>query len=261
MSPLWALPLGLVVGLTLGALGGGGGILTVPALVYLLGQDPRDATTGSLIIVGASALVGLVPHRRAGHIRPGAGLVFGALGLAGSWVGSRLSRSVDPDVLSVAFAVLMLVVAALMVRKLRGSATAVPPHESTGRMDARRVVALVLTASGIGFLTGFFGVGGGFAVVPALTLVLGFPMRAAVGTSLVVIAVNSATALASRAAMGTGPLDWPLLATFGAGAIVGSLLGGRFSAGANPRHLGHAFIVMLVVIAAYMLFQNVPRVV
>lgn len=256
MNLLWALPLGLGVGATLGALGGGGAILTVPALVYLLDQDPRVATAGSLIIVGLSSLVGLLPHHRAGNVRVAQGLVFGLLGIVGSIGGSALSRQVDPAVLMVAFALLMFVVAAVMVRRLRGSGgtVAAPPRPAT----AGRVLLLVGTATGVGLLTGFFGVGGGFAVVPALTLVLGFPMRAAVGTSLLVIAVNSATALGARAALGMEGLDWPLVGTFAVAAVVGSLLGVRVSARANPRHLTIAFVVMLVVIAAFMLAQNLP---
>ncbi|MDX5318655.1 MAG: sulfite exporter TauE/SafE family protein, partial [Actinomycetes bacterium] len=118
MSILAALPLGLVVGATLGALGGGGAILTVPALVYLLGQEPLAATTGSLVIVGVSALVGMIPHQRAGNVRTGQGLVFGLAGIVGSFGGSALSRQVDPTVLLVSFAGLMLAVAALMARRL-----------------------------------------------------------------------------------------------------------------------------------------------
>lgn len=252
---LWALPLGLGVGLVLGALGGGGAILTVPALVYLLDQDPRAATTGSLIIVGLSSLVGMLPHRRAGNVRVPAGLVFGALGVVGSVAGSAASQWVDPIVLMVAFAGLMLVVAAIMALRLRRSPSAPTP---AGPPAPQRVAPLVATATGIGLLTGFFGVGGGFAVVPALTLVLGFPMRVAVGTSLLVIAVNSATSLAARVALGGPAIDWAVVGPFAAAAVVGSLLGGRVSARANPRHLAAAFIVMLVVIAGFMLVRSVP---
>lgn len=259
MSAVAALPLGLVVGLVLGALGGGGAILTVPALVYLLGQDPVAATTGSLVIVGLSALVGLIPHQRAGNVRVSQGLAFGLAGIAGSFGGSALTSMVDPAILLVAFAVLMLAVAALMARPSWRGRAARPTQEAAG---APRLPALLVTASGVGLLTGFFGVGGGFAVVPALTLVLGFPIRAAVGTSLLVIAVNSATALGSRLVLG-GPqaLDWPLVGTFALGAIAGSILGGRIAGRIDPRRLTLAFVTMLVVIALLMLVQNVPAIV
>ena len=115
---LLAIPLGVLIGLSLGALGGGGSILTVPALVYVLGLDPRDATTSSLIIVGITSLIALVPHARAGRVRFGQGLLFGALGTAGSFAGTTLSRSVAPSTLLLAFAALMLLVAALMLRRV-----------------------------------------------------------------------------------------------------------------------------------------------
>lgn len=259
MNLLWALPLGLGVGLTLGALGGGGAILTVPALVYLLGQEPLAATTGSLVIVGASALFGLIPHQRAGNVRARQGLTFGLAGIVGSFGGSALSRQVDPTVLLVAFAALMLVVALLMAHRLWRGRGATGTRDTPSSSPARRLALLLATATGVGLLTGFFGVGGGFAVVPALTLVLGFPIRAAVGTSLLVIAVNSATALASRLVLGLEGLDWPLVGTFALGAVIGSLLGGRVSAKADPRHLTVAFIALLVAIAAFMLTQNLPE--
>ena len=218
-----AIPLGLLVGLALGALGGGGSILTVPALVYGLDQDPHVATTSSLVIVGTTSLVALVPHARGGRVRVGQGLLFGALGTGGALAGSALAANVDPDVLLTAFAGLMTLVAVLMLRRSRvadaGSALAsdltLEPMLTLHPLTCAcpRVVRLVVTASAVGLLTGFFGVGGGFVLVPALVLALGFPMPVAVGTSLLVIAVNSATALAAR----VGPvaaidLDWPLIA-------------------------------------------------
>ena len=114
-----AIPIGLLIGLSLGALGGGGSILTVPALVYLLGQDTRAATTGSLLIVGVTALAGVSAHRRAAHVRVASGVVFGVLGTAGTYVGSRLSAHVAPDALLAAFSLLMLIVAAAMFARSR----------------------------------------------------------------------------------------------------------------------------------------------
>ncbi|GAA2473168.1 sulfite exporter TauE/SafE family protein [Terrabacter carboxydivorans] len=257
---LLAIPLGVLIGLSLGALGGGGSILTVPALVYVLGQDPRDATTSSLIIVGITSLIALVPHARAGRVRFAQGLLFGALGTAGSFAGTALSRSVAPSTLLLSFAALMLLVAALMLRRVLGSrlpAEVLDPTEEpmiTLRPFAcacPRVAKVVVTATLVGLLTGFFGVGGGFALVPALVLALGFPMPTAVGTSLLVIAVNSATALVARVTHGSSTLDWRLIATFTVAAIVGSLVGGRIASRANPRHLTVAFAVLLVGVALY----------
>ncbi|HET7326853.1 MAG TPA: sulfite exporter TauE/SafE family protein, partial [Nocardioidaceae bacterium] len=205
---LLALPLGQLIGLSLGALGGGGSILTVPALVYGLDQDPHTATTSSLLIVGATSLIALVPHARGGRVRTGQGIAFGVLGVGGSLVGSRLSAAVPTRVLLLAFAVLILLVAALMLRRARQHTPAGPPAPDRRqpiltvrplRCHRHRIAQVLVAATVVGLLTGFFGVGGGFVLVPALVLALGFSMPTAVGTSLLVIAINSATALAFRA--------------------------------------------------------------
>jgi uncharacterized membrane protein YfcA len=266
VTPL-ALPLGLLIGLALGALGGGGSILTVPALVYALGQDTLAATTSSLLIVGATSLIALVPHARAGHVRFGQGLLFGGLGTAGSFAGSALSARVPPQVLLSSFAGLMLIVATLMLRRsLHGRHDAGPPVDpSTQPMltlhpltcACPRVALVVLTATAVGLMTGFFGVGGGFVLVPALTLALAFPMPVAVGTSLLVIAVNSGTALLARAQASGPHLNWPLIAGFTTAAIAGSLLGGRLATRVAPRHLTRAFAVLLAAVAVYTAARSV----
>ena len=285
-----AIPAGLLIGLALGALGGGGSILTVPALVYLLDQAPHAATTGSLLIVGTAALVGMVAHRRARRVRIGPGLVFAGLGLAGSYVGSRLSTAVDPHVLLTAFAALMLVAAAALRQRggarrhaagapprprsaerlararahpaalADGSATAGPtcPLPSvTPRITTRRAVTIVAAATAVGLVTGFFGVGGGFVIVPALVLVLGFDMPAAVGTSLLVIAVTSAAALAARLG-GQPDLDWSLLGLFAATAIAGSVAGNRLAAKVDESTLRGAFVVLLLAVAVYTGARSIP---
>jgi uncharacterized membrane protein YfcA len=257
VSPL-VLPIGLLIGLSLGALGGGGSILTVPALVHLLGQDPRQATSSSLLIVGVTSLIALVPHARRGNVRFGQGLVFGALGTAGSLVGSALSATVAPGVLLTAFAALMVVVGVLMLRR---SGTAPSARVLTLRprhVDLPTAAKVVVTATAVGLLTGFLGVGGGFALVPALVLVLSFRMPVAVGTSLLVIAVNSATALMARAAVDAPVLDWGVVLAFTAAAVVGSLAGGQVAARLEPRHLTRAFAVLLLAMAAYTAVRSVP---
>lgn len=266
-----AIPVGLVIGLSLGALGGGGSILAVPALVFLFGQDAGAATTGSLLIVGVTSVIGLVPHRRAGRVRLGQGLVFGALGVAGSFLGSRLSTTVPPNVLLAAFSVLMAVVAVLMTVRRRkqsrsgstGGAVVAPDlgpvvrWRPTFHCSCRRVAVLVLTATGVGLLTGFFGVGGGFAVVPALVLALGLSMPVAVGTSLLVIAINSFTALAFRIGQDV-TLDWWLIGAFTVAAVAGSLLGSRIVSRVSPARLSLAFTVLLAAVAVYTAARSFP---
>ncbi len=263
-----AIPIGLLIGLSLGALGGGGSILTVPALVYVLGQSPVAATTGSLVIVGVTSLTGMVAHARAGRVRVAQGLLFGVLGVAGSWYGSHLSASVPPAVLLAAFSVLMLAVAAVMVARQRHGRRGVALQDDafdpiiafTPRFgcDCPRAVKVVFTATALGLLTGFFGVGGGFAVVPALVLALGFSMPVAVGTSLLVIAINSATALAARAGHDIA-IDWAVIGVFTAAAAAGSLLGGRIASRVRPETLSRAFTVLLVAVALYTAARSIPQ--
>lgn len=264
--PLAVIPLGLVIGLALGALGGGGSILAVPALVHVLGQDPVTATTSSLLIVGITSLLSLPAHHRAQRVRFGQGVAFGLLGTAGSFAGSAASRAVPGEVLMTVFAALMVVVAVLMLRRSRhgprGSAD-LGPHEPILTVRpltcaCPRVIKLVVAATLVGLLTGFLGVGGGFVLVPALVLVLGFTMPAAVGTSLLVIAINSATALAARAQQGIGDLDWPVIVGFAAVAVVGSLLGSRVADRLPAARLSQAFAVLVLVIAAFTATQSLP---
>lgn len=267
----WVAPLGLVIGITLGALGGGGAILTVPILVYLLGQSPQAATAGSLVIVGLSSIVGLIPHQRARRVRVIEGVLFGVLGVLGSVAGSAASASVRPEVLMSMFAALMFAVAVLMTRNRRAQVRAERAHDGAGtepeaprslsagalRHDRKALLRVLLAATGVGLLTGFFGVGGGFAVVPALVLALGFSMPTAVGTSLLVITINSATALVSRLGAGVA-IDWPLILTFSVFGAAGSLLGGRIAQRADPRTLNLAFTVLLLAVGGYVAATNVP---
>lgn len=262
-----AIPIGLLIGLSMGALGGGGSILTVPALVYLLGQGTQAATSGSLLIVGVTALSGMAAHHREGRVRVAAGLVFGVLGTAGSYVGSRLSAQVAPDVLLAAFSMLMIVVASFMfARSRRRDAVThlagmleepILRLRPTFSCACPRAAKVLATASAVGLMTGFFGVGGGFVVVPALVLVLGFSMPVAVGTSLLVISINSASALVARLGHGL-VLDWAVIGTFTAAAIIGSLLGGQVTTRVNPRKLAQAFAVLLIVIALYTAARSIP---
>ncbi|UQA94872.1 sulfite exporter TauE/SafE family protein [Streptomyces halobius] len=299
-----ALPCGLLIGLLLGALGGGGSILAVPALVYLLGQSPHEATAGALVVVAVGAVTGLACHARAGRVRWASGAAFGALGTTGTYVGSRWSAALDPTVLMTAFAGLMLVVAvALMSRTVRerrtakaaalrdtalrgtdvrdtaespvgasadgdaGGATAHPigdsgePATEAVRGGAPRrnphPLRIAAAATAVGLLTGFFGVGGGFVVVPALTLVLGLEMPVAVGTSLLVILINCLTSLATRA--GTGTLDWPLLTGLATCAAIGSYLGNRLTTRLPSQTLTTAFASLITILAVTMAAAAIPR--
>ena len=266
-----ASPLGFLIGLSLGALGGGGSILAVPALVYAAGQDPKAATTTSLVLVTITALVGIIPHWRAGHVRLAAGTVFGLAGIGGSLVGSAWNEAVDADVLLLAFSILMLIAAYAMWRRLQkqssttpaaptvrsaGAAAATPeqlsadsPGTAPIHLDLATAVKVVVAGSFIGLLTGFFGVGGGFVIVPALVLALGFSMPDAVGTSLIVIAVNSTVALATRLPSGT--VEWGTVIPFTIASLIGVFVGSRLASTRDPSFLQRWFVILLVVIAVY----------
>jgi uncharacterized membrane protein YfcA len=357
-----AIAAGLLIGLSLGALGGGGSILTVPALVYLIGMSPHKATAASLFVVGGAALIGAVSHFRAGRVRLREGVVFGIVGVAGSYAGSIASEAVPANLLLAGFGVLMLVVAALMFTRGRrdgragaaqvvgpdgelrpadqddpddplragaagpgqarsglagsgtpggdgGPAGTVPaaspggragvvladvaladaaladaaladaaladaaeisdpvtaaprPVPVTGRSrlarSPRQILIMVAAATVVGLVTGFFGVGGGFVVVPALVLALGFDMPTAVGTSLVVIVVNSISALISRIGHASMALNWPIIAIFTAAAVIGTIAGSAVAGRVNPRRLGVAFTLLIIAVAVYTLARSVP---
>lgn len=241
-----ALVAGAVIGLSMGALGGGGSILAVPVLVYALAVGPQAATTASLVIVGVTAAVAAATHAAAGRVDWRAAAVFGALGLPASVAGSLLNRLVDPQLLLVAFAGLMLLAAVAMYRRSRAPRAEPAP---VGGSTRARVVRVVVVALAVGFLTGFLGVGGGFLIVPALVLAMGFGMPVAVGTSLVVIAVTSVAALAER--LGHGAVPWGVVVPFTVAAVTGSLLGKGLSERVRPALLTRAFAVLLVLVAGY----------
>ena len=254
---------GLVVGILVGTLGGGGAILAVPLLTFGAGLAPHEATVGSLVVVGVGALVGLAQHGHNGHTRPVTGLAFGLLGLPGSYLGSVVARLLDGELLLALFAALLIAVAASLIRK-NARANEQPDRVATERSTARatrRPFALIGAAAlATGFLTGLFGVGGGFLVVPALMFALAMPMSAAVGTSLVVVALNSAISLALHAGT-AATLPWPLIIAMTAAAVVGALGGGAISSRVSSRTLQRIFAFALGAVAIFTAAQSVPALV
>jgi hypothetical protein len=260
MRALLASPLGFLIGLSLGALGGGGSILAVPALVYAAGQTPKHATTTSLVLVAVTAAIGIVPHWRAGRVRFAAGTIFGAAGIGGSLLGSHWNQAADPDVLLLAFSGLMLIAAAAMWRRVRGTATVIPLRSlgaavapiapsSTVQVAPMTVLKVIVAGTIVGLLTGFFGVGGGFIIVPALVLALGFTMPEAVGTSLLVITINSVVALSTR--LQAGSIEWGTVIPFTIASLFGVVIGSRLSSTRDSTSLQRWFVGLLVVVAVY----------
>lgn len=282
MTLLLAIATGALIGLSLGALGGGGSILAVPVLVYLLGQDAGQATTGSLVVVGVTSLIGAVTAHRAGNLMLARGVTFGIVAIGGAAAGAQASAHVAHPVLLAAFATLMLLVGGVMaIRQLRHARQSrqssrrnesQPDRPDSPRptlddpiiafregfmCDCPRAVKVLVTATAVGFLTGFLGVGGGFLVVPALVLALALPMTYAAGTSLVVITLTSAAALAVRAGVGTTP-DWTLVATLTAASAVGGFAGVRLADRIDTTKLSAAFTVLVLAVAIYTATQALP---
>lgn len=239
---LLAVPLGIVIGLSLGALGAGGSILTVPALVLVLGQGPHEAAATSLVVVGSTAAAAAVGHRRRGSLRFRAGLLFALAGIVGSVLGTLASVRTDPDVLTLAFAGIMFIAAAFMWRSSRS-----PGGEPRPERPAHPAPRTIAAGSTVGLMTGYFGIGGGFLAVPALTFALGLNITTAVGTSLLVIALNSTTALIPRLAHDL--IDPALTAAFVAGGLLGGIAGTRIAHHVDPTRLKQTFALVIVVTA------------
>lgn len=241
--------LSALIGLSLGLIGGGGSIITVPVLVYVLGVEAHEAVAMSLAVVGGTSLVGAFLHRRRGNLRMKTGLIFGISGIAGAFAGSPLTKLLSPPALLMTFALLMLVVAVLM---LRGR------NESDSEIDALHndlsVWKALAAGFGVGVMTGFLGVGGGFLIVPALVMFGGLGMKEAIGTSLFVIFLNCVAGLIGHAAQNGFDLKLTALVTVLAisGAVAGTSLAHRVEA----RKLQKGFAVFVLLTAVFLMAKN-----
>lgn len=240
---LTLLAIGAVLGLLLGILGGGGSILTVPALVYGAGLEPKAAIATSLAVVGLTSAVGALRQWRMGTVQPRRALGFAVATMVGAFAGGKLAAFVRGDVQLIVLAVVMLGSATSMLR---------PPPATPAAPPAPAV--LWLAGLGVGLLTGVVGIGGGFLIVPALATLAAFPMAEAVGTSLLVIALNSATAFAAVAT--TTPVPWREASLVATTAIGGVLAGSSLGAKLSPTQLRRGFAIFLVVLAGFILWSN-----
>lgn len=240
-----ALLLATAIGLTLGLLGGGGSILTVPVLVYLLGVEAKSAIAMSLPIVGITSLVGAALHWRLRNVRLRTAAGFGMLTMVGAFAGARLSVLLTGTAQLMLLALVMLAAAASMLRRA-------PAVESAD--SAPRPALLVPIGLGVGILTGLVGIGGGFLVVPALVLLARVTMREAIGTSLLVIAMNAAAGFAGY--LGTVQIPWGFLAGFTAASVVGALIGTALASRVPQVMLRHAFAIFLVGVGGFVLYRN-----
>ena len=269
---LYAVIGALLIGLSLGLLGSGGSILTVPVLVYLLGRDEKLAIAESLAIVGGIALIGVVQYAWRGRTRWKHVLFFGIPGMGGAYLGALAARYVSGQLQLAVFALVMLAAAWAMLRggfgKKRSNPDAPaganpdqpaePPH-----LSGRHIAEVIAMGLAVGGMTGFVGVGGGFLIVPALALLARLSMRDSIGTSLAIIFLNSLTGFLKHQRLlpelGLHP-DWGLIATFIAIGGVGSVIGGLVSARVNQKALRKLFAVFLVLMGLFILVRETPHV-
>ena len=240
--------LATLIGLSLGLLGGGGSILTVPIFVYVLGFGAKESIAMSLAVVGATSLFGAASHWRAGNVNLRVAALFGVVAMAGTYLGARLAVYFSGAAQLALFAVVMLLAAWFMFRPKRVDASA------TDEPKSMPVGLIVVEGIAVGVLTGLVGVGGGFLIVPALVLLGKLPMKQAVGTSLLVIAMKSAAGFAGY--LGQVEVQWGFMALFTAVAITGILLGTYLVRFVSQHALQRAFAVFLVVMGTFILYQN-----
>lgn len=279
---LTALAVGALIGLVVGALGAGGGILSVPALIYLLGVAPHEATSASLVIVLFTALAALAGRIGKNTICYQIALVFAALATVGTWLGSLANRAVSADLLMYAFALLLICVGLVMLRRaypglFRGAAragssgvfsddgvAAADDAGGTGSTPALRAVSamgevtsigavplwrVALVATITGALTGFFGVGGGFAIVPALTLVLHLPIKRAASTSLLIMAITAVVALVARAQTSLNVDLLGVIGAFTVASMLGAVAGAPLTRKVSSQKLTASFAALLLAVA------------
>jgi len=242
---------GSLVGFSLGLVGGGGSILAVPLLIYVVGvADPHLAIGTSAVAVAANAMVNLADHARSGRVKWPCALTFAAAGVVGAALGSIAGKAMDGQELLALFAVLMIVIGALMLRHAGGAGN---PAVRLGRGNVVKILTLGLLS---GALAGFFGIGGGFLIVPGLMLATGMPMINAVASSLVAVTAFGVTTATSYAI--SGLVDWKIAAIFIAGGVAGGLIGAWLSGRISRRRgaLNIVFASCIFAVAAYMLIRS-----
>lgn len=251
MDPMMlvVLLLAVVVGLSLGLLGGGGSILMVPLLTYVAGFPPKEAIAASLLVVGVTSLTSMLAHARRGNVQWRTGLIFGAAGMAGAFAGGLIGGHIPGTILMMAFALMMIATATAMIRGRRGS-------KDPDRTHTLKVGRTVLDGLVVGLVTGLVGAGGGFLVVPALVLLGGLPMSIAVGTSLLVIGMKSFAGLAGY--LTSVSIDWGFVAGVTVAAVVGSLIGARLSDKVPETALRRGFGWFVLVMGVFVLVQELP---
>ncbi len=240
--------LAIAVGLSLGLLGGGGSILTVPLLTYVAGMDPKEAIAASLFVVGTTSILSTLTHARMGNVQWRTGLIFGAASMAGAFIGGLAGGHIPSVILMLAFAAMMIATAIAMLRGRRKREAVEQEKLPLGKILLEGLV--------VGLVTGLVGAGGGFLVVPALALLGGLSMPVAVGTSLLVISMKSFAGLAGY--LTTVSLDWPLVLSVTGMALIGALIGARLTKVVPEQALRKGFGVFVLLMGVFVLSQELP---
>ena len=242
--------LALTVGVVLGLLGGGGSILAVPIFLYVFGIPPKSAIAMSLVVVGMSAFIAFLTHWRQGTVNVRIAAMFGALAMTGAFAGARVARFVPASVQLSLFAAFALTAAVMMLHdSLRPKPTATEPSA-----PVQFSAALGVQAVGVGILTAIIGAGGGFLIVPALVLMANVPVKEAVGSSLLIIAMNSTSGIAGY--LGQVGFDWRLVAWFTGIASIGAIAGTRLVRRLPAARIKQAFAIMILVLGAYLVIRR-----
>lgn len=244
--------LAVFIGITLGLLGGGGSILTVPLLLYGFRLSPEEAVTTSLLVVGVTSATALVSHAREGRVRWRTGLLFGAASMVGALFGGLGSSWLSPSALTLTFGAVMLVTALAMLRGRPAARPNTDPHGAS-----MSLAKIAVHGVSVGAVTGLVGAGGGFLVVPALVLLGRLPMSAAVGTSLLVIALNSAAGLAGH--LRHTMIPWAVAVPVVLAAVLGSLVGTQLTGRVRPEVLRRGFAWLVLAMAVVVLAQELSR--
>lgn len=248
------LGLALVVGLSLGLLGGGGSVLTVPIFVYVMGFEAKQAIAMSLIVVGAASCVGAARHWRAGRVDLRVAIVFGLVAMGASYAGARVARFVSGPTQLLVLAIVVCGAAISMIRSTRPGSPAPVDEPVAGAITSPSIMRLMPVAIGVGLLTGLVGVGGGFLIVPALVLLGRVPIKLAIGTSLLVITMNCVAGVVGY--LGHVAMPWGIVGLFTAVAISGLVAGTHLVGFVSPASLRRGFAVLLMCVGTFVLVQN-----
>ena len=245
------------IGISLGLIGGGGSILAVPVLVYLMEVPAKSAIAMSLVIVGIVSLIGVIPHWQQGNVNFKTAALFTPTAMLGAYLGARIASLpvITPTIQLVSFAVMMLVAAFLMIQKGTSQSEQEPELKfDSDHHDNYQLLAISAEGLGVGLLTGFVGIGGGFMIIPALVLLGKTPMKEAIGTSLIIIALKSVTGFLGY--LGHVSIEWRLMLSFTVAASLGTIAGAYLTNFVDGKQLEKVFGGFVAAVAVFILIRQ-----